>query len=106
MRIAGWLMLTALAAAPAFGQTLAAATQAATQPAATLPAAKGQLLTFTFDQSKIFPGTQRKISVYIPAEYDGKSPACLIVDQDSLQFHLPQVMDQLIAKRARWRETR
>jgi hypothetical protein len=30
---------------------------------------KGEILKFTFANSKIFPGTSREISVYVPAQY-------------------------------------
>lgn len=31
---------------------------------------------------KVFPGTERDYWVYIPAQYDGTKPACLMVFQD------------------------
>jgi gluconolactonase len=34
---------------------------------------KGEVLKFTFDQSKVFPGTTRDVWVYVPREYDGKT---------------------------------
>ena len=37
---------------------------------------KGELLKFTFDQSKIFPGTWRECWVYVPAQYKVDKPAC------------------------------
>ena len=33
-------------------------------------------------KSKIFPGTERDYWVYVPAQYDGKTPACVMVFQD------------------------
>ncbi len=33
-------------------------------------------------ESKIFPGTVRDYWVYVPAQYDGKTPACVMVFQD------------------------
>ena len=35
----------------------------------------GEIIKFTFDQSKIFPGTTRDVSVYIPAQYTPDKPA-------------------------------
>ena len=32
--------------------------------------------------SKIFPGTVRDYWVYVPAQYDGSKPACVIIVQD------------------------
>jgi enterochelin esterase family protein len=56
--------------------------------------------------SKIFPGTERDYWVYVPAQYDGKSPACVMVFQDGGnyqnpkgQFRVPIVLDNLIHKK-------
>jgi gluconolactonase len=72
---------------------------ALTAPAADDPVPKGDVMKFTFDQSKIFPGTVRDYSVYVPKQYDGKTPACVHVNQDGVQFKAPAVFDQLIAKK-------
>ena len=64
-------------------------------PAQEVP--KGEVLKFTFDASKVFPGTTRDVTVYVPAQYDGKTPACVHVNQDGVQFNAPKVFDQLIA---------
>ncbi|MFO7259095.1 MAG: alpha/beta hydrolase-fold protein, partial [Bacteroidota bacterium] len=58
---------------------------------------KGEVLKFTFNNSKIFPGTTREISVYIPAQYTGNTPACVYVNQDGIQWNAPTVFDNLIA---------
>ena len=47
---------------------------------------KGEILKFTFDNSKIFPGTTREVSVYIPTHYKGDKPACVYVNQDGIQW--------------------
>lgn len=60
---------------------------------------KGEILKFTFEDSKIFPGTSREISVYIPAQYKGDTPACVYVNQDGIQWKAPTVFDNLIAKK-------
>ncbi len=57
---------------------------------------KGEILKFTFSNSKIYPGTWREYSVYIPAQYDPAKPACVFVDQDGIQFKSPTVFDNLI----------
>jgi sugar lactone lactonase YvrE/enterochelin esterase-like enzyme len=57
---------------------------------------KGELTKHTFDQSKIFPGTVREYSVYVPRQYDPARPACVHVNQDGVQFGAPEVFDQLI----------
>ena len=64
---------------------------------------KGELLgPFTFDKSRIFPGTTRQYGVYVPAQYDAKKPACLVVVQDGIgkakQWKLPTILDNLIHK--------
>jgi sugar lactone lactonase YvrE/enterochelin esterase-like enzyme len=59
---------------------------------------KGEILKFTFSNSKIFPGTSREISVYIPAQYKADAPACVYVNQDGIQWKAPIVFDNLIAK--------
>jgi len=60
--------------------------------------AKGKVFEFIVDRSKIFPGTTRKITVYIPAEYKADKPACVYVGLDALGLAAPIVFDNLIAK--------
>ncbi len=60
------------------------------------PAPKGEVLKFTFNKSKVFPGTVRDYSVYIPALYNPAIPACVYVNQDGVQYNAPEVFDQLI----------
>jgi gluconolactonase len=57
---------------------------------------KGEMIRSKFDSSKIFPGTTRNYWIYVPAQYDGKKPACLYVNQDGIQFKAPDVFDNLI----------
>jgi gluconolactonase len=59
---------------------------------------KGEVLKFTFDQSKIFPGTWREYWVYVPAQYKPDKPACVYVNQDGIQWKAPTVLDNLIYK--------
>ena len=59
---------------------------------------KGEVLKFSFDQSKIFPGTTRDYWIYVPKQYDPAKPACLWVNQDGIQFAAPVVFDNLIAR--------
>jgi sugar lactone lactonase YvrE/enterochelin esterase-like enzyme len=64
------------------------------------PAApKGDVTRYTFDQSKVFPGTVRDYWVYVPKQYDPGKPACVWVNQDGVQFNAPAVFDELIAKK-------
>ena len=60
---------------------------------------KGEVLKFSFDSSRIFPGTTRDYSVYVPAQYDPAKPACVYVGQDGVQYNAPVVFDNLIAKK-------
>jgi gluconolactonase len=59
---------------------------------------KGEVTKYSFDQSKIFPGTVRDYWVYVPKQYDPSKPACVYVNQDGIQFKAPEVFDELIAK--------
>ena len=58
----------------------------------------GQVFSFNFDSSKIFPGTHRQISVYLPAQYNADRPACLYVGLDGLGLGVTTVFDNLIHK--------
>src|ERR1035438_5588160 len=55
---------------------------------------QGELVKFEFARSKVFPGTTRQVTVYVPRQYDPARPACVYVDQDGLvgrrihQLHL------------------
>ena len=60
---------------------------------------KGEILKFTFEDSKIFPGTWREVSVYVPPQYRGDKPACVYVNQDGIQWRAPTVFDNLIHKK-------
>jgi sugar lactone lactonase YvrE/poly(3-hydroxybutyrate) depolymerase len=70
-----------------------------TNSAADIAAPKGEVLKFTFDHSKIFPGTVRDYWVYVPAQYTPDQPACVYVNQDGVQWQAPAVFDSLIAKK-------
>ena len=60
---------------------------------------KGEVTEYTFDHSKIFPGTVRKYWIYVPKQYDPAKPACLHVNQDGIQNNAPKVFDELIHKK-------
>ncbi len=57
---------------------------------------KGEVLKFTFENSKIFPGTWREYWIYIPAQYTADKPACVYVNQDGIQWKATTVFDNLI----------
>ncbi|HSY17757.1 MAG TPA: SMP-30/gluconolactonase/LRE family protein [Candidatus Acidoferrales bacterium] len=67
------------------------------QPQAGVP--KGDVLKFTLENSKIFPGSRHEYWVYVPAEYTPDKPACVYVGQDGVQDNAPVVFDNLISKR-------
>src|SRR5690349_20430782 len=65
---------------------------------------KGRLSKHSW-KSQIFSDTQREYEVYVPAQYDGSAPACVMVFQDGHayanedgQFRVPIVFDNLIHK--------
>jgi enterochelin esterase family protein len=66
---------------------------------------KGKMTQHTW-KSTIFPETVRDYWVYVPAQYDPKQPACVMVFQDGGayvnvkgQFRVPTVFDNLIHKK-------
>jgi|ERR1017187_3511256 predicted alpha/beta superfamily hydrolase len=59
---------------------------------------QGDLIKFAFADSKVFPGTTRQVTVYVPRQYDPGKPACVYVDQDGVQWDAPVVLDNLIAR--------
>lgn len=60
---------------------------------------KGRLETFTWDTSTVFPGTTRKVTIYVPAQYDPAKPAAVFVCQDGVLYRAPTVFDNLIARK-------
>lgn len=68
---------------------------------------QGKITSGTFTESKIFPGTRRDYSVYVPAQYSAESPASLMVFQDGSSYmkadgayRVPIVFDNLIHQKA------
>src|SRR5262249_7088243 len=64
---------------------------------------KGKEIAMPKWKSKVFPGTERDWWVYVPAQYDGKTAACVMVFQDGQwyvnrkgDFRVPVVFDNLI----------
>ena len=53
---------------------------------------------YQFAKSQIFPGTERDYWVYVPSQYDPRTPACLFVCQDGIRFDAPAVFDAMIAE--------
>lgn len=68
---------------------------------------QGKVTTGQFAESKIYPGTTREFSVYVPAQYKAEEPAALMVFMDGSGyanpkggFRVPVVFDNLIHKKA------
>jgi gluconolactonase len=87
-------MLTRHALFPVLVLLIAGAAATSQEPKAS-DVPKGDVLEFTFDQSKVFPGTTRKYWVYVPKQYDPAKPACVHVNQDGIQFNAPAAFDRL-----------
>jgi gluconolactonase len=60
----------------------------------------GEVTKYSFEKSKVFPGTIRDYWVYVPKEYDPSKPACVYVNQDGVGYNAPKVFDQLIHEKA------
>lgn len=65
---------------------------------------KGKVTDFVFSDSKVFPGTTRRIHLYVPAQYDAKKETAVMVFQDGHayvnpkgDFRVTTVFDNLIA---------
>ena len=68
---------------------------------------QGKVSRFTWKTSKIYPGSTHDYSVYVPAQYDGSKPACVMVFFDGGGYanengtwRVPIVFDNLIHQRA------
>lgn len=79
---------------------------------------QGKWEKYLWDKSEIFPNTTREVWIYVPAQYDPKVPACLMVLQDgprqyairertpedtrarrTLEYATPNVLDNLIHRK-------
>ena len=57
---------------------------------------KGTVIDGTIENSNIYPNTKRAFQVFVPKQYDGKTPACLVVGLDGNLFNAITVIDNLI----------
>lgn len=58
---------------------------------------QGTVIERTFGSSSIYPGTTRTVKIYIPKQYDWKSPAAVLVCLDGIVYNgMTTVMDNLI----------
>ncbi len=60
---------------------------------------KGEVTKYSWNNSKVFPGTVRDYWVYVPKQFDPAKPACVFVCQDNVMYKAPTVFDNLIAKK-------
>jgi len=60
---------------------------------------KGTITKYSWNDSKIYPGTVRDYWVHVPAQYKPHQPACVFVCQDGILYNAPTVFDNLIHKR-------
>ena len=98
--IAGTLLLAASATYAKDDYVLGADSQ----PQPGVP--QGKLVSGKWVSENVYPGTERGYSIYVPAQYDGSKPACLMVFQDGGaysnvggQFRAPVVFDNLIHRK-------
>src|SRR5438105_4514008 len=68
---------------------------------------KGKVTRYAWSTSKAYPGTTRDYWVYVPAQYDGTKPACVMIFQDGAGYanetgawRVPTVFDNLIQQGA------
>jgi len=60
---------------------------------------KGEVTKYSWNESKIYPGTVRDYWVYVPKQYDPSKPACVLICQDGLLYNATTVFDNLINKK-------
>src|SRR5690242_2797182 len=62
---------------------------------------RGELTQHRWVSERIYPGVERDYWVYVPSQYDGSKPACLMVFQDAELYlgreaNVPVAFDNLI----------
>ena len=57
----------------------------------------GTIQETKFTESRIFPGTVRDLTVFIPAQYDGSKPACVYVKTDGYNAREKAMMETMIS---------
>jgi len=66
------------------------------QPQPNVP--HGKTFKFEWNNSTVFPGTTRTITVYVPAQYKADMPACTFLFLDGIGYKAETVFDNLIAQ--------
>jgi enterochelin esterase-like enzyme/sugar lactone lactonase YvrE len=89
---------------PLAGSPASAGASAAAEPGGYVPPTidpkdvlKGEIKKAAFNDSAIFPGTVRDVTVFIPAQYDGSKPACVYVKTDGYNPNEKELLETLIA---------
>lgn len=98
------ILMTAAALSIAFGASAFAQARDGEEAYPTPPEAKekpgvkyGEWIRLPFENSQVYPGTRRDLNIYVPAEYDGKTPACVLVIQDGGGWHEDKIISNMIA---------
>ncbi len=58
---------------------------------------EGTITTLRFAESRVFPGTVREVTVFVPAQYDAARPACVYVKTDGYNPREKQLLETMIA---------
>jgi gluconolactonase len=93
-------MLRSLALTGLFLSLLGFASASASDEPQSAGPPRGEVQKYSFDHSRVFPGTVRDYWVYVPKQYDPSKPACVYVGQDGVGFGAPAVFDELIEWKA------
>ena len=62
---------------------------------------QGTFEKFTHTSKIVYPGVMRRVWIYVPAQYDPKVPACLMVVQDGVMQYAGRVADRTHGHHAR-----
>ena len=57
---------------------------------------QGTFEKFTHTSTIVYPGVKRRVWIYVPAQYDPKVPACLMVVQDGVMQYAGRVADRTL----------
>lgn len=55
---------------------------------------RGEIRTYEWNESRVFPGTRRRYWVYVPTQYSASEPASLMVFQDAEWYLDPERQDR------------
>lgn len=59
----------------------------------------GEIKSFRFSESKVFPGTERDVTIFVPQQYDGSKPACVYVKTDGYNPREKTLLETMIASK-------